>query len=142
MKINRSNIDVLVRGVLVEQNRTTSKMCHIEPIRQVLVVKIFNCSLQGDDMPLPCNVFFDGSSCASRSLVPVVNAEPFLFSRASGNIGVEAVFLFGWRMLPYWCLAKRRISALAPTMWRCRMVSGSDFTQAENPPRMDDTSSS
>ena len=33
--INRSNFDVLVKGVLVI-------MCHIEPIRQELVVKMFN----------------------------------------------------------------------------------------------------
>ena len=77
MEVNISNFDVRVKSVLVEQNRTPSTMCHIEPIRQVLVVKIFNCFLQ----LLPSNLFFDGSFfSASRSWVPIINAEPFLCS--------------------------------------------------------------
>ena len=70
-------------------------MCHIEPIRQVLVVKIFNCFLQGDDVPLS-TVFLDGSFfSASRSWVPIVNVEPFLFGQAIGHISVDVVFLVG-----------------------------------------------
>ena len=85
MEVNGSNFDVLEKGVLVEQNCTRSIICHMETIRQELAVKIFNC-LQGDVLPLTCNVFFDGSFfSASRSWVPVANAEPFLFSQAVGT---------------------------------------------------------
>ena len=69
-----------MKGVLVEQNRTPSIVSHIETIRQVLVIKVFNCFLQRDDVPLPRNVHFDGSFfSASRSWVSFVDAEPLLF---------------------------------------------------------------
>ena len=81
-------------------------MSHTETVRQVLVIKVFKCVLQRDDVPLPRNVLFDGSFfSASRSCVPIVNAEPLLFS-------VDAVFLVGWRVSPDWCLAKLRIGTL------------------------------
>ena len=98
MEVNRSNFDVLVKSVLVEQNRTPSMMFHIEPIHQVLLVKIFNCFLQDDDVPLHRNVLLDSSFfSASGSWISAVDAEPLLFGQA---IGVEAVFLVGWRMFP------------------------------------------
>ena len=81
-------------------------MSHIETVRQVLVIKVFKCFLQRDGVPLPRTVLFDGSFfSASRSWVPIVNAEPCLFS-------VEALFLVGWRVSPGWCPAKRRIGTL------------------------------
>ena len=46
------------RSVLAEQSRTSSIICQKETIRQELVVKIFDCFLQGDDVPLPRNVLF------------------------------------------------------------------------------------
>ena len=64
-------------------------------------------------MPLPRNVFFNGSFfSASTSWVPIVNAKPFLFGQAIGYISVEAVFLVGWKVFPDWCLAKGRIGTL------------------------------
>ena len=58
MEVHRRNFDVRVRSVLVEQNRTPSMVCHKEPIRQKLVVQIFNCFLQGDGVPFSRHVFF------------------------------------------------------------------------------------
>ena len=75
MEVNRSNFDVLVKSVFVEQHRTPS-MCHKEPIRQVLVVKIFKCFLQGDDVPLPCNVFVFRWILLFHVEVLIVNAGP------------------------------------------------------------------
>ena len=76
-----------------EQNRTTSIVSHIETIRQILVIKVFNCFLR-DDVPFSRNVFFDGSFfSASRSWFPIVDAEPLLFGQAIGYLGVNAVFL-------------------------------------------------
>ena len=69
-----------MKGVLVEQNRTTSIMSHKEAIRQVVVINVFDSFLQGDDVSFHRNVLFDGIfSSASRSWVPIVDAEPLLF---------------------------------------------------------------
>ena len=113
MEIHRSILDVWMKSVLVEQNRTSSIMCHMEAMCQELVVKIFNGFLQGDDVPLRRNVFFDSSFfSASRSWVPIVDAEPSLHCQAIGHISVEAVSCVGWRVFPLWCLAERRIGTL------------------------------
>ena len=40
-------------------------MGHLETIRQVLVIKVFSCFLQRDDVPFHRIVLFDGSFSAS-----------------------------------------------------------------------------
>ena len=77
-------------------------------------------------------VFFDGSFfSASKSWVPVVKTEPFLV-RLGTSVSKRYSTLNGECIIT----GASRFAGLAPfasTMWRCRMVSGSDFTQAEKP---------
>ena len=86
-------------------------MGHIEVVRQVLVLKVLNCLLQGDNVPLFLrNVFLD-SSCfsTSRSRVPIVDTEPSLLGPAIGHVGVKAVFLRRRFMSSGGCVAEGRI---------------------------------
>ena len=69
VKVDGLDLDVRIESVLVEQNRTSSIVSHVEPVREELVVNILNRFLQSDDMPLPCNSSFNG--------VPVVGAKSF-----------------------------------------------------------------
>ena len=114
-----------MKGVLVEQNRTPSKVSHLETIRQVLVSKVFNCLLQGDDVPRLRNVPFDGFFFpASESWVPIVDTEPLLFGQAIGHIGFLS--------------SASRKAGLAPstlTRWRFKIVARSACTQ--EPSHMD-----
>ena len=52
MKVDGLDIDVGVESVLIEENRTTCVMGHVEAIREKLVVNIFGRLLQGNDMAL------------------------------------------------------------------------------------------
>ena len=82
MKVNRFDIDVGVKGVFVEQNCTTCVMGHVEAIREKLVVNIFGRLLQGNDMPLSCNLLFTGIFLSpTGSRIPVVDAESPLHNR-------------------------------------------------------------
>ena len=93
-------------------------------------------------VPLRRNVFFDSSFfSASRSWVPIVDAEPSLRCQALGPTSVEAVSCVGWRVFPPWCLAERRLGTLCVDNVALQ-ASGSVFTQAEKPSRMDEKSSS
>ena len=49
MKVDGFDIDVGVESVLVEENRATCVMGHVEAIREKLVVNIFGRLLQGND---------------------------------------------------------------------------------------------
>ena len=72
------------------------------------MIQVFNCFLQGDDVPLNRNMPFESSSFStSRSRVPIVNAEPFLFSQSVGYVFIEVIPLTGWRVFSGWCLAER-----------------------------------
>ena len=69
-------------------------MGHVEPIREKLMVNIFNRFLLVDDVALPSNVLFNGSFFStSGSGVPTINTEPLLFGRSVGHVVVEAIFL-------------------------------------------------
>ena len=71
MKVHGSDLDVWEECIFVEQDGTISIVCHMEAIRQELGVQVSNCFLQGDDVPLPCNLFFDGPLFSSpKSWVP------------------------------------------------------------------------
>ena len=60
--------------------------------RHELVLKVLNCLLPCDNVPFPAMCF---SMAASGSWTPVVVAEPLLFGRAIGHVGVKTVFSFG-----------------------------------------------
>ena len=74
----------------VEQDGTTSVMCHVEAIRairQELVIQVFNSFLH--DVPLLRNMFFDSSFCSTpRSWVPGINTESLLFGQSVGHVVV------------------------------------------------------
>ena len=48
MWVDGRDLHVREERVLLEQDGTTSTMCHVEAIRQELVIQVFNCFLQGD----------------------------------------------------------------------------------------------
>ena len=60
MKVHGLDINVGVKGVLVEENCTTCVMGHAEAIREKLVVNILGRLLQGNDMSLSCKLLFGG----------------------------------------------------------------------------------
>ena len=79
MEVDGLDIDVGVEGVLVEKNRASSVKGHVEPICKEAMIDIINRFLHGKDMPLACNLFFDGIFfSASEPRVPVVDAESLL----------------------------------------------------------------
>ena len=57
MNVNGRDLDVGKESILAEQDLTTSIVCHVEGIRQELVIEVFNCFLQGDNVPLPTMCF-------------------------------------------------------------------------------------
>ena len=79
MKVDGLDIDIGVVGVLVEENRATCVMGHVEPTYKNVMIDILRCLLQGNDMPPACNLLFEGIFfSASGPRVPVVEAEPLL----------------------------------------------------------------
>ena len=60
MKADGLDTDVGVEGILIEENRAACIMGHVEEIRENLVVHVVERLLQGNDMPLSCNLFFEG----------------------------------------------------------------------------------
>ena len=82
MKVYGFDVDIGVEGVLVEENRATCVMGHVEAIREKLVVNILGRLLQGNDMPLSCNLLFEGILFhPTGSRIPVVDAESPLHNR-------------------------------------------------------------
>ena len=76
MAVDGPDIEVGVEGVLVEENRATCVMGHVEAIREKLVVNVVGRLLQGNDMPPSCDLFLEGIFFSpSVSRVPVVDAE-------------------------------------------------------------------
>ena len=57
VKVCGFDVDVGIEGVLVEENRATCAMGHVEAIREKLVVNVVVCLLQRNDMPPSCNLF-------------------------------------------------------------------------------------
>ena len=60
MKVDRLDIDVGVENDLIEENRAACIMGHVEPTCQNVMIDIVRRLLQGNDMPLSCNLFFEG----------------------------------------------------------------------------------
>ena len=73
-------IHIREEGILVEECSASPAVSHVEPVREKLVVRILNRLLQGDHVPLSCNLIFDSALLfsTSRSWVPVVDAQPLL----------------------------------------------------------------
>ena len=50
MDVDGINLDVRVKSVFVVQDSTTSEMGNIEMVREALVMKVFDCFLQRNDV--------------------------------------------------------------------------------------------
>ena len=113
MKVDGLDINVGVKGVLVEENRTTCVMGHVEAIREKLVVNILGRLLQGNDMPLCCNVLFEGIFfLPAGSRVPAVDAESPLRNRTSRKTFLELFHVRRGSVFSFICLAKLCCSLL------------------------------
>ena len=60
MKVDGFDVAVGVEGVLVEENRASSVMGHVEPTSKNVMVDILRCLLQGNDVPPACNLLLEG----------------------------------------------------------------------------------
>ena len=80
MEVDGFDCDIREESVLIEEYRASSVVGHVEPVREELVVNTFNRFLQCDDMSLACDLFLNSAfSSMSRSWIPVVDAQPFLY---------------------------------------------------------------
>ena len=90
MKVDGLDINVGVKGVLVEENRATCVMGHVEAIREKLVVNVVRRLLQGNDMPLSCNLLFESIFFSPTGWrVPVVDAKSLLHKRTGRKAFLE-----------------------------------------------------
>ena len=79
MKVDGFDVDVGVECVLVEENRATCVMGHVEPTSKNVMVDILRCYLQGNDVPPACSLLFEGIFFStSGPWVPVVRCQPLL----------------------------------------------------------------
>ena len=91
MEVSRLDFGVRVEGVFVEEHRANSVVGHVESIRENITVNIFNRFLQCDGVPLACDLLLISTfSSTSRSWVPVVDAESFLYKRTIRHLLAEA----------------------------------------------------
>ena len=76
MKVDGFDADIRIKGVLVEENRTASKVGHMKAFMKDFVFDIVRCFLKGNEVPLSCNLFLEGTFFStSGPRVPVVDAE-------------------------------------------------------------------
>ena len=88
MKVDRFDIDVKIEGVLIEENRASCVMGHVEAIRENVVVNVVGRLLQGNDRPPSCDLFFEGILLPpSGSKVPVVDGGATLAVHLIGQVG-------------------------------------------------------
>ena len=107
MKVDGFDTDVRVEGLLVEENRAARKVGHVEAIREKLVVNISRRLLQGNDMLLSCNLFFEGIFFSpTGSGVPVADAESPLQCRTGRKAFTGTVHVGRGGMFSFRCLAK------------------------------------
>ena len=94
MKVDGLDIDVGVEGVLFEEDCTNCVVGHMEVIREKLVVNVVRRLLQGNEMPLSCNLFLKGIFFSpSGSRVPVVDAESPLHNRTGSKVLIGIVLV-------------------------------------------------
>ena len=102
MKVDGFDINVGVKGVLVEENRATCVMGHVEAIREKLVVNVVRCFLEGNDMPSSCNLLFEGIFFSpTESRVPVVDAESPLHNRTGSKVLIGTVHVRRCSRFPF-----------------------------------------
>ena len=96
MKVNGLDIDVKVEGVFVEKHRAASVVGRMEPVGEEFMIFIINRLLQGDNVPLACDLLLN---CAffttSRSCIPIVDAQSLLNVGARRHVGIKEIFLGG-----------------------------------------------
>ena len=72
--VDGKNLHVRVKCVFVEKDSTSGGMGDTEMVREALVMKVFNCLLQCIDVPLACDVLFNGHWLpSSESRIPAQN---------------------------------------------------------------------
>ena len=98
MKVDGLDIDVGVEVVFVEENCTTCVMCHVEAIREKLVVNVVGRLLQGNDMPPSCNLFLEG---IIFSPIPVVDTESPLHNRTGSKVLIGTVLVTRCSRFPF-----------------------------------------
>ena len=59
MKVDGLDVDIGVEGILVEENCVSSVMGHVEPTSKNVMVDIFRCLLQGNDVPPACKLLLE-----------------------------------------------------------------------------------
>ena len=91
LEADRFDADVGVESVLVEENRTACEVGHVKPFTKNIVINIVRRLLQGNDVPLHRNLFFNSIFCASSGpRVPVVNTKPPLQRRLRSEEFVDS----------------------------------------------------
>ena len=81
---------------MVEKHRATSVVSNMEPVCEEFMVNVVMRLLQGDNVPLSCNLFFNRAFFStSRTWILVVFAQPLLNGRAVGHVGIKEIFLGG-----------------------------------------------
>ena len=102
MKVDGLDINVGVKDVLVEENRASCVMGHVEAIREKLVVNIFRRLLQGNDMPVSCNLFLESISFSPwGSRAPVVDAVSPLHNRTGSKVLIGTVHVRRCSKFPF-----------------------------------------
>ena len=87
MKGDGLDIIVSVKRVLVEENRATCAMGHVEAIREKLVVNVVGRLLQSSAMPPSCNLFLKSIFFPLwGSRVLIVDAESPLHNRTGSKV--------------------------------------------------------
>ena len=62
----------------------------MEPVCEEFMVNVVMRLLQGDNVPLSCNLFFNRAFFStSRTWILVVFAQPLLNGRAVGHVGIK-----------------------------------------------------
>ena len=88
-------------------------VCHLEAIRQELVIQLFNFFLQCDMCYFTTVCFFDRSFFSTpRSWVPIINTESLLFGQSVGHVIVEVAPLARCRVFSGRCIVERCVDTL------------------------------
>ena len=79
VEVSGLDLDVRVKGVLVEQGHTASVVGNVKVIREALVLEVLVRLMERNHVPFPRNVFFNGTvSGSSRSRIPAHEDEACL----------------------------------------------------------------
>ena len=82
MEVDGLDIDVGKEGVLIEENRTSCVVGHVEPTWKNVMIDILGCLLQGNYVSPACNLLLEGIFfSASGPWIPVVDTQPLLHKR-------------------------------------------------------------